>query len=152
MKTAVIARFLALEEDPPEREVSVARENYSFLFDRTSDYNGLAAYVFRLKPKVKRAGLFKGEWWLAADNAEPLRLWGDLVKSPSIFVRSFRFVQDYRNLNECVYPTRLLLTVRTRIAGTAEMAVWLHPTDTRPAESGAGAAGFEESPSRAIEH
>ena len=74
------------------------------------------------------------------------------VKPPSIFVRSFRFVQDYRNLNECVYPTRLLLTVRTRIAGTAEMAVWLHPTDTRPAESGAGAAGFEESASRAIEH
>jgi hypothetical protein len=58
------------------------------------DYNGLAAYVFLLKPRRRQAGLFRGELWVAADTAPPLRLWGDLERSSSIFIRSFRLVQD----------------------------------------------------------
>ena len=49
------------------------------------------------------------------------------MKSPSIFVRSIRFVQDYQTVRGCSEPLRVLLTARTRIAGTAEMTVWLHP-------------------------
>ncbi len=134
VKTAVIARYLVHAAEPFEGAESITRENYSFLFDGTSDYNGLSAYVFRMKPKRKRFGLFAGELWLAADSAELLRVWGDLVKSPSIFIRTFRFVQDYQNSNQCVQPGRLLLTVGTRITGRVEMAVWLHSTDTRFAE------------------
>lgn len=128
VKTAVIARFLANDAEPSDQAAGagVTRQNYSFLYDKTSDYNGLAAYVFRLKPKRKRVGLLKGELWLDATTAAPLRLWGDLVKSPSIFIRNIRFVQDYQNLDQCFQPLRLLLTIQTRIAGQAEMAVWLH--------------------------
>jgi len=137
VKTAVIARFLANDAEQPEGAagVRVTRRNYSFVYDKTSDYNGSAAYVFRLKPKRKRAGLFKGELWLDATTAAPLRLWGDFIKSPSILIRSFRFVQDYQGLNQCFQPVRLLLTVQTRIAGAAEMAIWLQPVDGQPAAS-----------------
>jgi hypothetical protein len=141
VKTAVIARYLAIDAQPPEEAAGagVTRQNYSFAYDRTSDYNGLMAYVFLLRPKRKRVGLFKGELWLQAESAAPLRLWGDFVKSPSIFVRGFRFVQDYQNLDQCSRPLRLLLTVRTRIVGQAEMAVWL-----RSAAGGSPAAGTTE--------
>jgi hypothetical protein len=135
VETAVIARFLANDTKPPSREsaIDVTRENYSLSYDRTSAYNELTAYVFRLEPKRKRVGLLRGELWLDANSAAPLRLWGDFVKSPSIFVRSFRFVQDYQRIGHSSQPLRLLLTVETRIAGKAQMAIWLHPIDCEPA-------------------
>ncbi len=145
VKTAVIARFLANEQEPPDEAAGagVTPQNYWFVYHKTSDYNGLAAYVFLLKPKRKRAGIFKGELWLDAATAEPLRLWGDFVRSPSILVRSFRFVQDYRNLNRCSQPIRLLLTLQTRIAGEAEMAVWLRSVEGQPTTTGTGARGAD---------
>jgi len=140
IKTAVIARFLANDVRPPERAAAadVTRQNYSIVYDRTSEYNGLAAYVYRLNPTQKRTGLFKGELWLDATTADPLRLWGDFVKSPSIFVRSFRLVQDYQRIGDCSQPLRLLVTVETRIAGKVEMAIWFRPVDGQSAAVAAG--------------
>src|ERR1700736_5653682 len=68
VKTAVIARFLT-NDTKPYAGADVTRQNYSFVYDRTSGYNGLIAYVFRLKPVRKRVGLFKGELWLQATTA-----------------------------------------------------------------------------------
>src|SRR5258708_21333174 len=93
---------------------------------------------FRYSSMRKRVGLFKGELWLEATTAAPLRLWGDFVKSPSIFVRNFRFVQDYQRVGHCFQPRRLLLTVETRIVGKAEMAVWLDPVDDHSAAATPG--------------
>ncbi len=142
VKTAVIARFLATDVKPPERAggADVTRQNYSFVYDRTSGYNGLIAYVFRLKPRRKSVGLFKGELWLAADTADPLRLWGDFVKSPALFIRNVRFVRDYQRIGYCSQPLRLLFTVETRIAGKVEMAVWLHPVDGQSTGASASAS------------
>ena len=129
VKTQVIARFLTHETNSPEQagDISVSRLNYGFAFDKAADYNGQMAYVFVLRPRHKRAGLFRGELWVSADTATQLRLWGDLVKSPSIVIRSFRFVEDYQTFHGCNEPLRSLLTARTRIAGTVEMTVWQHP-------------------------
>jgi hypothetical protein len=143
VKTAVIARFLSNDTDPAGRtaDVTISRQNYWFTYDKVSDYNGLTAYVFRLKPRRKRAGLFRGELWLTTDTAAPLRLWGDVVKSPSIFIRSFRFVQDYQTAAERSQPLRLVLTIRTRIAGTVEMVVWQHPAADSLQSMGDGECG-----------
>lgn len=140
VKTAVIARFLANDSKPAggTGDVAVSRRNYWFAYNKTSDYNGLTAYVFLLKPRSKRVGLFVGELWLTADTAAPLRLWGDLVKSPSIFIRSFRFVQDYQTVAGCSQPLRLVLTTGTRIAGTVEMVIWQHPAADKPESIEAG--------------
>jgi hypothetical protein len=139
VKTAVIARFLG-NDARPDREAGsdVTRQNYSFMYDRVSAYNGLIAYVFRLQPLRKRVGLFKGELWLEATTAAPLRLWGDCVKSPSSFVRSFRLVQDYQRIGGCSQPLRLLLTAETRIAGKVEMAIWFRPVDGQSAVAATG--------------
>jgi hypothetical protein len=134
IKTQVIARFLAHDTNPPEHaeDIAVTPRNYIFTFNRALDYNGLTAYVFLLKPRRKRTGLFRGELWLESATAAPLRIWGDLVKSPSIFVRSIRFVEDYQTVCGCTEALRLLLTARTRIAGTVEMTVWTHAVSQDP--------------------
>jgi hypothetical protein len=130
VKTSVINRFLAKTAESPRSSsnVTITRENYVFTYESTSDYNGATAYVFRLKPKQKRAGLLRGELWINANTSVKLRVWGDLVKSPSIFVRGVRLVQDYQQVNGCSSPLRLIVNVDTRLAGEANMVVWLHPT------------------------
>lgn len=137
---SVFARFLANDTNPAGRtgDVVASRQDFSFAYNKTADYNGLTAYVFLLKPRRKRAGLFRGELWLTADTAAPLRLWGDLVKSPSIVIRSFRFVQDYQTVAECSQPLRLVVTTPTRIAGTVEMVVWQYPAVDKPESIRAG--------------
>src|SRR5258708_37877036 len=127
IKTSVIARFLARDAKPPEAVAGtgVTRENYSFLYDRTSSYNGLVAYVFHLKPMEKRVGLFEGELWLDATTAAPLRLWGGFVKSPSSFVRNFRFVQDYQRIRPALQPPPFFLTFENRIARKETIACCL---------------------------
>ena len=156
VKTQLIARFLARDTNPPAQaaDIAVTPANYIFEFDRVAHYNGLAAYVFLLKPRRKRAGLVRGELWLEADTATPLRVWGDLVKSPSIFVRSFRFVQDYQTVQGCTEPLRLLLTGRTRIVGAVEMTVWLHPASEVPeaTTSTDGSPDFSMEANRHNEH
>jgi hypothetical protein len=145
VKNEVIARFLANDTKPldPAAGVGVTQQNYSFVYDKTSIYNGLIAYVFRLRPKRRRVGLFKGELWLDAATAAPLRLWGDFTKSPSLFIRGFRFVEDYQDLGQCHQPVRLLLTIRTRAVGEVEMALWLHSLDSQPQAAATGASGAD---------
>jgi hypothetical protein len=135
VKTAVIARFLANDVKPPAgvEGTAVTRQNYSFVYIRTAEYNGLVAYVFRLTPMRKRMGLLRGELWLDAATGTPLRLWGDFVKSPSVFVRKIRVVQDYQNIGHCFQPLRLLVTAEAPIVGKVDMAVWLHPIDCESA-------------------
>ena len=137
IKTQVMARFLARQAKSTKAEgAAITRANYTIVFDKEADYNGLAAYVFLLKPRRKRTGVFRGELWLKADTATPLRLWGDVMKSPSVLVRSFRFVQDYQMVCGCTEPLRLLLSARTLEAGRVEMSVWLHPTSEQAETEG----------------
>jgi hypothetical protein len=153
VKTAVIARYLATEADPKDNASGsgITRQNYSFAYQTAAGYNGATAYVFQLKPKRKALGLFKGELWLDALTAAPLRLWGDSVKSPSIFVRGVRFVQDYQEVDHCPQPLRLLVSVQTRIAGPAEMTMWLHAVQAGPAYADAGPAVAENTSPKAAE-
>ena len=144
VRNQVIARFLTHDRDPSgQGDVGLTPANYVFTFAKAADYNGLLAYVFLLKPRRKRAGLFRGELWLNANTAAPLRMWGDLVKSPSLFVSSFRFVQDYQTAAGCNAPLRILLTSRARVAGKVEMTVWMRPA-TGEADPAGSASNFQE--------
>ncbi len=130
VKRNVIARYLSVEAEARAdegRSLAVTPANYRFRFDRLSEYNGAIAYVFRLEPKQKRTGLFRGELWLDSASFLPLREWGQLVKSPSLFVKRIYFVRDYVIVNGRSVPRRTIADVDTRLAGTAELTVWFGP-------------------------
>ncbi len=133
VKTDVIARFLTAEVHPPEHlgNVAINRDNYKFQFLRSADYQGHQAYIFQLRPRKKREGLFRGELWLSAETAAPLREAGEMAKSPSIFIQRLRFVRDYTVPDvehaSCSPPQRTSITVQTRLVGDAEMVVWQRP-------------------------
>jgi hypothetical protein len=129
VKTDVIARFLTAEAQPPEHpgNIAISRENYKIHFARVAEHNGARAYVYELRPRAKRTGLFKGELWLDATSGAPVRESGDFVKSPSVFVRKVHFLRDYRGDEVCAPPEWTSITVQTRVAGDAEMVVMQRP-------------------------
>jgi len=129
VKTAVIGRFLSAESrvDDNAEDLAICPRNYRIDARGTSEYGDRAAYVYRVAPRRKKVGLFKGEVWLDSETALPLREWGEFVKSPSIFVRRIAFVHDYVLADGRSTPRRLMLTVRTILVGNAEITVWYRP-------------------------
>jgi hypothetical protein len=122
----VISRYLAADvqnrlDDP---RFAISTKNYRFGPGREADYNGRAAQVFRLVPKHRRAGLFRGELWLDESSALPVREWGDFVKSPSPFLSHPRFVRDYGLVEDESRPRRLILTARAAFVGDVQMTIW----------------------------
>ena len=130
VRREVIARYLKAEvegQEAPDPAVAISPANYRFLFRGVTDYAGQSAYVYRLEPKRKRAGLFNGELWLDEQTGAVLREWGEFVKSPSWFVRSVYFVRDYTMEGEDSRPSvprRLILNVGTRLFGRADVTIW----------------------------
>jgi hypothetical protein len=129
VRREVIARYLKAEaeaREAPDPAVAISPANYKFHFRRMTDYAGQSAYVYRLEPKRKRAGLFKGELWLDAETGSVLREWGEFVKSPSWFVKTVYFVRDYTESgpSRASATRRLILNVSTRLFGRADMTIW----------------------------
>jgi hypothetical protein len=122
----VIARYLAadIERRSDRAEFAIASGNYRFQPTGQTDYNGRVAQVFRVIPKRKRAGLFRGELWLDQATALPLREWGDFVKSPSRFLSQPRFVRDYNLAENQSRPRRLILTAHASFVGDVLMTIW----------------------------
>lgn len=144
----VISRYLAADvQNRSGKSVpAIAAGNYRFERAGDADYNGRTAQVFRVIPKHKRAGLFRGELWLDQASALPLREWGDFVKSPSRFLSHPRFVRDYRLVENQSLPRRLILTARASFVGDVQMTIWFggntgqDATDDSPADVGFVAA------------
>lgn len=130
VRREVIARYLKVEaegQEAPDPSVAITPANYRFDFRGITNYAGQAAYVYRLTPKRKRAGLFKGELWLDAETGSVLREWGEFIKSPSWFIKSVYFVRDYMmksGESRSSEPRRLILNVSTRLFGKADVTIW----------------------------
>jgi hypothetical protein len=123
VKKQVITRYLTAEAEAHERHdesIAVTANNYRFRFLRSEMYEGGEAWVWRVEPKKKRTGLFKGEVWIAADSARVVRQTGKMVKSPSLFVKGIVFTRDFDTEGS---PRSLDLHLDTRIAGAAELNV-----------------------------
>ena len=124
IKSEVIARYLNLESDSTDKpDISVTPDNYKFHLKTTISDAGHRTYVFQVTPKRKAVGLFKGELWLDGETGMPLRESGQLVKSPSIFLKKVAFVHDYQLQDGVAIPKDIESTVDTRIVGRAELHI-----------------------------
>ncbi len=143
VRNHVIARYLAAEvNETGERSIGVTPENYKFSYKGRREFDGRAAYLFELKPRAKRKGLFKGTLWIDAETCLPVREAGRLVKNPSVFIKRVEFTRDYRIQDGRAMVARLETTVQTRIAGPAYMKV--HYTTPRLEAAAEAAADNQE--------
>lgn len=138
----VIARYLTAESEAQAgnaASLGLNHKNYKFHYKGVSQLFGRQAYVFRLTPRQKRVGLFKGEVWIDAKTSMPLRESGYFVKNPSVFLRRVSFIRDYKIQNEVAVPQHIETVIDTYLVGRAEMHVDYtnvsFSTDSAPADS-----------------
>jgi hypothetical protein len=128
VKTNVIIRLLQSEvdhvqkDDPTQNAISPA--NYKFSYKGTNELEGRMVHVYQLKPRQKRAGLFKGRIYVDAYTGSLVRAEGRPVKSPSLFIKKIDFVQDYADIGPFTFPVHIHSEATARIVGRAIVDVY----------------------------
>ena len=123
----MIARFLSADTklriggDTAE----IAPKNCRFSYKGMADYDDRTAFVFATEPKRRRVGLFRGQVWIDAETARPLREWGEFVKSPSAFLSHVYFVRDYAAARTDPDARRIIIRLQAAFAGPVELTMWL---------------------------
>jgi hypothetical protein len=147
VKKEVIARYLDLEQN--EREggsIAITPDNYKFQIAAVITQDQQQTYIFKLSPKRKAVGLFKGEIWLDGASGMPIKETGQMVKSGSAWLKSIRFVREYELHDGLSFVKHLHSTVDVRVVGKAELnadygpPTWSHDeAQKEQANSGLGA-------------
>jgi MucB/RseB N-terminal domain len=125
VKSQVVVRYLQAEAEAQQDEsdsIAVTPANYKFQYKGQKDAAGRAVHVFQLTPKKKKKGLFKGEIWIDAATYLPVREEGNLIKSPSIFVKKVAFVRTFDIRDGISVPLQVQSVVNT-VFGSAELKV-----------------------------
>ena len=130
VKKEVIGKYLELEQNEREKgSIAITPANYKFQINAIITQEQRQTYIFKLTPKRKAVGLFKGELWLDGATGMPLRETGQMVKSGSAWLKSIRFVRDYELRNGISILKHLQSTVDVRVVGKAELnADYSNPT------------------------
>ncbi len=136
VKNNVIVRLLQSEVDyvtkgDPAQE-AITGANYKFSYKGDQDLDGRMVHVFQVKPRHKRAGLFKGRIYLDSSTGSLVRSEGMVVKSPSFFVRKIEFVQDYADVDRYTLPVHLHSTAQARFIGRAVVDVFHRQYQAQP--------------------
>jgi hypothetical protein len=123
VKSNVILRLLQSEVDHVQKDdpalTAISPANYKFSYKGLSQVDGRTVYVYQLKPRHKRAGLFKGRVYLDVYNGSIVRAEGAMAKSPSIFIKKVLFQQDYADIGSFTFPVSMHSEAQTRLVGRA---------------------------------
>jgi hypothetical protein len=128
VKTNVITRLLQSEVDHVQKDDpalnAISPANYKFSYKGLSQIEGRKVHVYQLKPREKRAGLFKGRIYINAYTGSLVRAEGRPVKSPSLFIKKIDFVQDYADIGRFTFPVHVHSEATARIVGRAIVDVY----------------------------
>jgi hypothetical protein len=128
VRSKVIARLLQSEVDHVKKDdpalTSLTPANYKFSYKSTTTLGGRPVHVFQVNPRAKRLGLFKGKIYLDARTGALARSEGSIVKSPSLFIKSIHFVQDYVDIAGFTFPSHLHSEAKTRVVGSAVVDIY----------------------------
>lgn len=121
VKSNVITRLLQSEVDHVQKddpaETAITPANYKFTYKGASRVGDRLVHVYQVKPRKKHAGLFKGRVYLDAQAGTLVRIEGNVVKSPSFFVKHIEFVQDYADVQSFTLPVHIHSEATARIVG-----------------------------------
>jgi hypothetical protein len=145
VKTNVITRVLQSEVDhtAPEKmaESALNSDNYKFSYKGDGEIMGRAVHEWAVKPRHKRAGLFKGHIYLDATTGTLVRAEGEVPKSPSVFVKKIEFMEDFTDIGSFTFPVRLHSTAKARIIGRTVLDISTTNYAPTRAEKTASTAG-----------
>jgi hypothetical protein len=121
VKSNVITRLLQSEVDHVQKDdpaqTAINPKNYKFSYKGATRVQDRLVHVYQVKPHKKHAGLFKGRVYLDAQSGALVRVEGNVVKSPSFFVKHIEFVQDYAEIQSFTLPVHVHSEATARIVG-----------------------------------
>jgi hypothetical protein len=136
VKNNVITRILQSEVDYVTKDdagrTALTAANYKFSFKGDEQLNGRDVHIYQVKPRQKRAGLFKGHIYIDSSTGTLARSEGAIVKSPSLFLRHIEFVQDYTDVGDYTLPLQLHTTARASFVGRVVVDVFHRQYEPRP--------------------
>jgi hypothetical protein len=128
VKHNVISRLLQSEVDYMQNQrpdlTAINERNYKVSYKMTGLLEARLVHTYQLKPRKKRSGLFKGRLHLDAFTGELVRSEGEVVKSPSLFVKKIEFVQDYVQVEGLTFLAHAHSVVRTRLIGHVVLDIY----------------------------
>lgn len=130
VKKDFISKYLELEQNEREKgSIAITPANYKFQINAIITQEEKQIYIFKLTPRHKTIGLFKGELWLDGATGMPLKETGQLVKTGSAWLKRVRFVRDYEMRDGISILKHLQSTVDVRVVGRAELSAnYSNPT------------------------
>ena len=121
VKSNVITRLLQSEVDHVQKDdpaaTAISPANYKFSYKGASRVQDRLVHVYQVKPHKNHPGLFKGRVYLDAQTGTLVRVEGNVVKSPSFFVKHIEFVQDYADVQSFTLPVHIHSEAKARIVG-----------------------------------
>ena len=125
VKKELIARYMEAEAKAAESgsTMKISTDNYKFKYKGSMPFAGHTVQVLQMTPRKKLVGLFKGELWIDSETSLPVREIGEFVKSPSVFLKTVKFVRDYEIRDGLSIPSHVASTVDTRLVGKAELSI-----------------------------
>lgn len=121
VKSNVITRLLQSEVDHVQKDdpalTAISLANYKFAYKGASRLEDRLVHVYQVKPHKKRPGLFKGRIYLDAHTGALVRAEGNIVKSPSFFVKHIEFLQDFTEVQSFTLPVHMHSEAKARIVG-----------------------------------
>ena len=144
VRQQVIVRYLSAETQAtvvPPSAVAITPANYKFSYKGPVETAGAIAYCFVITPRKKRLGRIKGELWIDGETGAVVRQSGQLVKSPSIFLKRITVTQETA-LHDGLAKERIThFAIDTRLVGRAELTIRERPCNDL---HDAFASGIEE--------
>ena len=127
VKSNVITRLLQSEVEHVSKGQSaltaISPDNYKFSYKGVEQAGDQPLYVYEVKPREKRPGLFKGKIYLDAFTGGLRKAEGVIVKSPSFWVKKIEFTQEYADFGSFTFPVHMHSVASTRLIGQAVVDV-----------------------------
>jgi hypothetical protein len=127
----LIARYLYADKRATELSTAftaITPANYKFRYVGSVQVRDNQAYMFRIIPHKKKQGLINGILWLDGDTGIAVRLFGHLVKNPSIFLKRVNVTHE-NYLRDGIVEARITrLLLDTRLVGSARLVVVERPS------------------------
>lgn len=103
------------------RSTALNRQNYDFQYLGKSDLNGQDCYLLQITPKRKQPELIQGRAWVDGQTFLVRKIEGDLVKSPSWWVKSVHVNLEFSDFHGTWLQTSMDAVADVRCFGTQEL-------------------------------
>jgi hypothetical protein len=105
------------------RHTALNRDNYKFAQVGYESTPTGAFYVLSVQPRTKNKFLYRGRIWVDAEDFAVVRLQGEPVKNPSLWIKDTKIEETYVKVGDFWFPASNRSTSSIRLGGRAYLTI-----------------------------